>query len=165
MYYSKIIPFDVANGPGFRVSLFVSGCSRHCKGCFNPEAWNFNHGQEFTKETMLEILRLLDDDKIEGLSILGGDPFEPANIQAVADICYLVKLFRPSKSIWIWTGYDFVTDGFMNLPWMKDIDVIVDGPFVEDLKDLSLPYRGSSNQRIIDVKPSLEHRCAVRYPH
>lgn len=163
MHYSKILERDVANGPGFRVSLFVSGCRNRCKGCFNPETWSFTYGQEFTSETMLEIIRLLDNPNVAGLSILGGDPFEPENRKAVEDICYLVKLFRPSTTIWVWTGFDFLEDGLIDLPVMQYIDVLVDGRFEESLKDLRLKWRGSSNQRVIDIPRSLEMRCAIRY--
>lgn len=163
MYYGTIKPLDIANGPGVRVSLFVSGCRNRCKGCFNPETWSFTYGQEFTSETMLELLRLLDNPNVEGLSILGGDPFEPENRSAVDDICFLVKLLKPTKSIWMWTGYYF--EDLKDLPVMKHIDVLIDGPFMQDLKDLRLKYRGSSNQRVIDVAESLKRGCAIRYPH
>lgn len=154
MNYSLIKNHDVANGPGFRVSLFVSGCRRRCKGCFNKEAWDFNYGQEFTSETVLELLRLLDDPNIDGLSILGGDPFEPENRQAVEDICFMVKLLKPDKSIWVWTGFLF--EDLKDSPVMKNIDVLVDGRFEEDKKDLRLKWRGSSNQRVISVADSLK---------
>lgn len=163
MYYGKINPIDIANGPGVRVSLFMSGCRNRCKGCFNPETWSFTYGQEFTSETMLELLRLLDNDNIAGLSILGGDPFEPENRQALDDICFMVKLCKPKKSIWVWTGYDFLEDGLIDLPVMNYIDVLVDGKFEESLKDLRLKWRGSSNQRVIDVQESVKRRCAIQY--
>lgn len=165
MYYSAIKPFDIANGPGVRVSLFVSGCRNRCKGCFNPETWSFTYGQEFTAETGQELLRLLDNPNIFGLSILGGDPFEPENREWIEDICDLVKHNFPDKSIWVWTGYDFLNDGLIDLPVMKYIDVLVDGRFEEDKKDLSLPYSGSWNQRVIDVQESVKRRCAIRWPH
>lgn len=163
MHYSGIKNFDIANGPGVRVSLFMSGCRNRCPGCFNPETWSFTYGQEFTSETMLELLRLLDNDNISGLSILGGDPFEPENRQALDDICFMVKLCKPKKSIWVWTGYDFLEDGLIDLPVMNYIDVLVDGKFEESLKDLRLKWRGSSNQRVIDVAESVKRRCAIRY--
>ena len=163
MYYSKIMNHDIANGPGWRVSLFVSGCRRACKGCFNKEAWDFNHGREFTGETLLELVRLLDNENIAGLSILGGDPFEPENRQAVEDICKLVKFLRPNKTIWVWTGYDFLVDGLIDLPVMKYIDVLVDGRFEEDEKDLTLPYSGSWNQRVIDIQASLKTGTCVAW--
>lgn len=153
MNYSVIKPLDVANGTGVRVSLFVSGCRNRCKGCFNPETWSFTYGQEFTHETLLELERLLKNPNIEGLSILGGDPFEPENREQVDTICKLVWLYHPGKTIWVWTGYLF--EDLKDLETLKYIDVLVDGPFVEELKDLRLKWRGSSNQRVIDVKKSL----------
>lgn len=163
MYYGTIKPLDIANGPGIRVSLFVSGCRNACKGCFNPETWNFKYGQEFTAETFYELKRLLDNPNVAGLSILGGDPFEPENRQTVEEICRLTKLKWPEKDIWVWTGYDFIEDGLIDLGIMKYIDVLVDGRFEEELKDLRLKWRGSSNQRVIDIQESLKRRCAVRY--
>jgi anaerobic ribonucleoside-triphosphate reductase activating protein len=152
MNYAKILPFDVGNGPGFRVSLWVSGCRRHCKGCFNKEAWDFKYGQEFDGETLHELVRMLDNPNIEGLSILGGDPFEEENRRAVYEICKLVKFLRPNKTIWVWTGYSW--EDLKELPVMKYMDVLVDGRFEEDKKDLRLKWRGSSNQRVIDVVAS-----------
>lgn len=154
MNYAKMLPFDVANGPGFRVSLFVSGCRRRCKGCFNKEAWDFKYGQEFDGETLQELVRLLDNPNIDGLSILGGDPFEPENREVVYEICKLVKFLRPNKTIWIWSGY--LWEDLKELPVMKYMDVLVDGRFEEDKKDLRLKWRGSSNQRIINVAESLK---------
>ena len=110
---------------------------------------------------MLELLKMLDDDNIDGLSILGGDPFEPENRQAVDDICFMVKLLKPTKTVWVWTGY--MWEDLRDLPVMQHIDVLVDGPFVEELKDLRLHYRGSSNQRVIDIQESNKHGCAIRY--
>ena len=155
MNYCGINSWDVANGPGIRVSLFVSGCRRGCKGCFNPETWNFNYGQKFTWETLHEIARLLSHPNVSGLSILGGDPFEPENREWVETLCAYVKHNLPDKSIWVWTGY--LWEDVEDLPVMKYIDILVDGRFEEDKKDLRLQWRGSSNQRIIDVKKSLEH--------
>ena len=154
MHYAGLKNFDVTNGPGFRVSLFVSGCRRRCKGCFNSETWSFTYGQEFTYETVAEIDRLLENICIEGLSILGGDPFEPENRDAVERLCEYVKLFHPHKTIWMWTGYLF--EDLKDLPVMQYIDVLVDGPFKQELRDFRLPYSGSSNQRVIDVKASLK---------
>lgn len=164
MHYATIKPLDIANGPGIRVSLFVSGCRNRCKGCFNPETWDFGYGKEFTWETLHGLEKMLNDPNIEGLSILGGDPFEPENRLEVMAICGYLK-YKCGKSIWMWTGYDFLEDGLIDLPIMKYIDVLVDGRFEEDKKDLSLPYSGSWNQRVIDVKKSLEMRCAIRWNH
>lgn len=154
MNYSKIIPLDIANGPGWRVSLFVSGCRRGCKGCFNQEAWDFNYGQEFTWDTLHEIERALKSKYIDGLSILGGDPFEPENQKWVETLCAYIKHNCPEKSVWVWTGYSW--EDVRELPVMKYIDVLVDGKFEESLKDLRLKWRGSSNQRVISVAESLK---------
>lgn len=163
MNYAKIYPFDISNGPGWRVSLFVSGCRQHCPGCFNPETWLFDYGKEFTGETLKELLDLIDNPHIKGLSILGGEPLDPKNIETVTEICHTLKFLRPNKDIWVWTGYDFIEDGLINSPIMRYIDVLVDGRFEEGLKDLRLKYRGSSNQRVIDVSESLKCGCAIRF--
>lgn len=162
MYYSKIVAKDLANGPGWRVTLFISGCRRRCKGCFNPETWSFTYGQEFTWETVHEIERLLNDPNIDGLSILGGDPMEPENRDWVETLCAYVKHNCPGKTIWVWTGYDFLGDELIDTSVMKYIDVLVDGRFEESLKDLRLKWKGSTNQRVIDVPRSIEMRCAIR---
>lgn len=154
MYYSKIFARDMGNGPGWRVSLFVSGCRNRCKGCFNPETWSFTYGQEFTSETLQELVRLVGDPNISGLSILGGDPFEPENRLDVGYICKTMKDEYPDKDIWVWTGYLF--EDLKDLPTMQYIDVLVDGRFEQDLRDLRLNYCGSSNQRVIDVNESLK---------
>ena len=150
---------DVANGTGVRVSLFVSGCRNHCKGCFNKETWDFNYGEEFTSDTVNEILKLLEPAYIKGLSILGGDPFEPENIKTVLDLCRKVKKQYPLKDIWVYTGYFY--EEFNKHPVMNSIDVLVDGQFIEELKDISLRFRGSSNQRIIDVKASISSGSVI----
>lgn len=152
MNYGAIKNLDIANGPGVRVSLFVSGCRNQCKGCFNKDTWDFNYGQEFTNKTWLEIKEMLDNPNVAGLSILGGDPFEPENIGTVEAICQMTRIYYPDKTIWVWTGYKY--EDLSHLSIMKDIDVLVDGRFVERLKDLRLAYRGSSNQRVIDVQVS-----------
>ena len=164
MNYGVIKSLDISNGPGCRVSLFVSGCRNRCKGCFQPETWDFTYGKEFTHDTLLGLMKLLDKPHIRGLSILGGDPFEPENRDTVIAICCWVKQhFGDSKDIWVWTGYDFLNDGLIDLPMMEYIDVLVDGRFVEEERDLSLFYRGSRNQRVIDIHKSLKYRCAIRY--
>ena len=150
MYYGAIKENDIANGPGVRVSLFVSGCRNRCKGCFQPETWNFEYGEVYTRETIHKILSALDQDHISGLSILGGDPMEPENRYCVTYLCYSFKTCYPNKTIWVYTGYLY--EDLKNYGIMDYIDVLVDGPFIEDLKDISLQFRGSSNQRIIDVK-------------
>lgn len=162
MNYGALKFLDIANGPGCRVSLFVSGCRNRCKGCFQPETWSFTYGQEFTSETLQELLRLLSDPHVAGLSILGGDPFEPENRDCVLDICRAVqKEFGQSKTIWVWTGYYW--EDLRDLPVMQYIDVLVDGPFIEEERDLSLFYRGSRNQRVIDIPRTNERGCAIRY--
>lgn len=152
MNYGKINKTDVANGPGVRVSLFVSGCRNRCKGCFNPETWDFNYGEEYTPDTFVEICSALRDNHISGLSILGGDPFEPENRLEVEATCATIKQHYPTKTIWIYTGYLY--EDLKDLPVMEYIDVLVDGPFIESQKDLTLKFRGSKNQRIIDVQAS-----------
>lgn len=159
MNYGAIKNLDIANGPGIRVSLFVSGCRNQCKGCFNKETWDFNYGQKFTNETWLEIKEMLDNPNVAGLSILGGDPFEPENIGTVEAICQMTRIYYPDKTIWVWTGYRY--EDLAHLSIMKNIDVLVDGRFVECLKDLRLAYRGSSNQRVIDVQVSQRARTTV----
>ena len=161
MYYSKIIPMDIANGRGWRVSLFVSGCRRCCKGCFNQEAWDFNYGEKFSWETVHELERLVMNPNVSGLSILGGYPFEQENREWVEALCAYIKCNCPGKDIWVWTGYEF--EDLRDLPVMRYIDVLVDGPFIEELRDLRLKYRGSSNQRVIDVNESLKFDEVILY--
>lgn len=157
MNYGRIKKTDIANGPGVRVSLFVSGCRNRCKGCFQPETWDFNYGQEYDGvNTANEIIEALSPEYISGLSILGGDPIERENVSEVVTLCHLVKLLYPDKSIWLWTGYYYEELLLREPKILEYVDVIVDGPFKENLKDISLVWRGSSNQRIINVKESLE---------
>lgn len=166
MNYAKIKKCDVANGPGVRVSLFVSGCNHHCKNCFNPEAWDFNYGKNFTDEQTNEIIEDLKPSYITGLSLLGGEPFEKTNQEGLVPLIKKVKQTYPDKKIWCYTGFTFDKQilgqmiGEENRETTKEmlnnIDYIVDGKFVEELKNPSLQFRGSSNQRIIDVKKSLE---------
>ena len=155
MNYSAIKIFDIADGPGVRVSLFVSGCRNHCKGCFQPETWDFNYGKPYTAETEREIMNLLKPYYIDGLTVLGGDPMEPENIETVTALCRKVKETYPDKTIWVYTGYHW--EDVSGREIVQYIDYLVDGPFVEDLKDISLRFRGSSNQRIIDVSDALAH--------
>lgn len=154
MNYAKIKPVDVANGEGVRVSVFFSGCPHHCKGCFNAELWDYNAGQEFNYETIDKILELCSKDYITGLSLLGGEPLDPKNLTMVSVLCGEFKQRFPKKTIWCYTGYEWET--IKQLYILKFIDVLVDGRFVEALKDPRLRFRGSSNQRIIDVKKSRE---------
>ena len=164
MNYCEIKKCDIANGEGVRVSLFVSGCTHRCKGCFNADAWDFNYGKPYTQEIENYILSLLKNPYINGFSLLGGEPFEPQNQRVLLPLLKKIKTVLPEKDIWCYTGYLFdkellkdsrarceVTDEMLSL-----IDILVDGKFIEGLKDISLAYKGSSNQRIIDVKKTLE---------
>ena len=163
MRYANIKNLDISNGPGIRVSLFVSGCRRHCKGCFNEVAQSFEYGTRFGSETLVELLRLLSNPHIKGLSVLGGEPLEPENRDTVLDICKAVRVaFGAKKTIWMWTGYSW--EDVRDLPVMEYLDVLVDGPFVEEQKNLCLPYCGSENQRVIDVKMSLRGTELVTVP-
>ena len=167
MNYATIKKFDIANGPGVRVSLFVSGCRHKCKNCFNSEAWDFNYGMPFTKEVEKEIIEALKPAHIEGLSLLGGEPFEPENRKDLTMLCKEFKKAYPEKTIWCYTGFVFddellegkAGDKGEILEMLSYIDVLVDGRFVEDLKSAALLFRGSSNQRIIDVKKSLAEKA------
>lgn len=169
MNYGEIKKYDIANGEGVRVSLFVSGCTHHCKGCFNYETWDFTYGKPFTKATENEILTALDHSYISGLSLLGGEPFEPQNQKALLPFLQEVRARFPEKNIWCYTGYtldeDLLQDSKARCEYTDDmlklIDVIVDGEFKEDLKDISLAFRGSANQRIIDVKATLSQGKVV----
>lgn len=163
MNYATIKNCDIANGPGVRVSLFVSGCTHRCKGCFNEVAWDFNYGQPFTQDTIDDILKMLAPEYVKGITLLGGEPFEPQNQPTILELLRQIKMKYPTKSVWAFSGYLFDRDivtGRLG-PWeitkeyLSYVDVLVDGPFVESLKDLNLRFRGSSNQRIIDVPASL----------
>ncbi len=162
MNYANIKKYDVANGVGVRVSLFVSGCTHHCKGCFNAEAWDFCYGQPYTQETEEEILTALSHGYIAGLSLLGGEPFEPQNQRALLPLLRKFRERYPQKSVWCYSGYTLETDLLTGRAhceatdeMLSYIDVLVDGEFVEEKKDLKLRFRGSSNQRIIDLKRTL----------
>lgn len=166
MHYADIKKVDVANGPGVRVSLFVSGCTHHCEECFNPETWDFDYGAPFGETEIEKILTLLSPDHIRGLSLLGGEPFEPENQPAVLELVHRVRKELPQKTIWCYSGYLYeelaagkIGDHSREL--LEGLDVLVDGPFVLAKKDLGLRFRGSSNQRIIDVPASLEAGAAV----
>lgn len=159
--YADIKKVDVANGPGVRVSLFVSGCTHHCEECFNPETWDFDYGAPFGETEIEKILTLLSPDHIRGLSLLGGEPFEPANQGPVLELVRRVRKELPQKTIWCYSGYLFQElaagkVGEHSRALLEELDVLVDGPFVLAKKDLGLRFRGSSNQRIIDVPASLE---------
>ena len=164
MFYGELKKVDIANGTGVRVSLFVSGCTHRCKGCFNPETWSFTFGKEYTKETENEIIEALRPSYIEGLSLLGGEPFEPENQKALVELLKRVRQELPNKNVWCYSGYTLeeltgkkpsraFTD--TTLEMLSMIDTLVDGEFVEELKDISLQFRGSSNQRIIKITPDI----------
>ena len=172
MYYGEIKFCDIANGPGVRTSLFVSGCTHHCQNCFNEMTWDFHYGQPYTQETEDRIVESLMPPYIKGLTILGGEPMEHVNQQGILPLILRVREQLPNKTIWVYTGYTYETDLLdrMSKEWdetmkiLKNIDVLVDGEFVQDLKNLSLRFRGSSNQRIIDVQKSLETGTTVLSP-
>lgn len=162
MHYGAIKKTDIANGEGVRVSLFVSGCTNHCKNCFQPQTWDFEYGQPFTEETEQYLLELLSPSYINGLTLLGGEPFEPENQRVLVPFLRRVRAAYPEKNIWSFSGFTYeelttdgahprceVTDEFLSL-----LDVLVDGRFVEELKDISLRFRGSRNQRLIDLNAS-----------
>ena len=169
MNYATIKKFDIANGPGVRVSLFVSGCRHKCKNCLNSDAWDFSYGNEFTEDTLNELLDAVSKDYIEGFSLLGGEPFEPENQQGVLIILKEIKQKFPQKTVWCYTGFlydsQLLAGKVGDLETVKEIlsfiDVLVDGKFVEELKSLDLLFRGSSNQRIIDVKKSMENNETI----
>lgn len=164
MNYATIKNCDIANGPGVRVSLFVSGCTHRCPGCFNEIAWDFNYGEPFTQETIDYILKMMEPAHIKGLTLLGGEPFEPENQPAILELLRQLKEKYPSKSVWAFSGYLYDKDILAGKlgPWeitreyLSYLDVLVDGPFVQAKKDLSLRFRGSSNQRLINVPESLK---------
>ncbi len=169
MNYATIKYYDIANGPGVRVSLYVSGCRNHCKNCFNPETWDFKYGEPFTAEVEEKIIQGLKPTYIKGFTLLGGDPFEPENQKVLAPFLERLRAAYPEKSFWAFTGYDFEKDlltgklGDLNtvMRMLDCLDVLVDGRFVEELKDLNLLFRGSANQRIILVKQSLKEDNVV----
>ena len=163
MNYATIKNCDIANGPGVRVSLFVSGCSHRCPGCFNREAWDYDFGKPFTQETVDQILAMLAPAYVKGLTLLGGEPFDPRNQAAVVELLRQVKAKYPEKSIWAFSGYLFdrdilsgkLGDWEITKEYLSYLDVLVDGPFIEAKKNLSLRFRGSENQRLIHVPASL----------
>ena len=171
MNYATIKFNDIANGLGVRTSLFVSGCTHRCKNCFNSEAWDFNYGKPFTKEVEDEIIASLKNSFVDGLSLLGGEPFEPQNQKALLPFLERVKKEVPSKNIWCYTGYLFDSELLKNSrakteytnKMLELIDVLVDGKFIEELKDITLLFKGSSNQRVIDVKESLQKNKVILY--
>ena len=169
MYYGNIKYNDISNGPGIRTSLYVSGCRNNCEMCFNKETWDFKYGKPFTEETVKDILDSLSFSHISGLTLLGGEPMEEENQEEVLKLCRLVKKTYPNLSIWCFTGYTFEKDlkvrGSKYTKYTEELinclDVLVDGRFINSKKDIRLQFRGSSNQRIIDVKESLKQNCVV----
>ena len=169
MNYATIKPRDIANGPGVRVSLFVSGCTHRCPGCFNQEAWDFSFGEPFTQEVIDRILLDLSPSFVRGLTLLGGEPFDPRNQPAILELLRQVKAKFPEKSIWAFSGYLFdkdilpgkLGDPAVTAEYLSYLDVLVDGPFIESQKNLTLRFRGSENQRLIDVPKSLEAGTVV----
>ena len=169
MNYATIKNCDIANGPGVRVSLFVSGCTHRCPGCFNEEAWDFDFGKPFTQQTIDEIIQMLTPPYVRGLTLLGGEPFDPRNQRAIVELLRQVKQKLPGKSIWAFSGYLFdrdilsgrLGDWEITKEYLSYLDVLVDGPFVLSKKNLSLRFRGSENQRLIDVPASLSSGTVV----
>lgn len=173
MHYSTIKDCDIANGIGVRITLFVSGCTNHCKNCFQPQTWDFNYGEPFTEETEEKLLEMLKPDYINGLTLLGGEPMEPQNQRALVPFLKKVREAYPNKNIWCFTGFTYevlktdgshprceVTDEMLSL-----IDVLVDGRYVDELKDLTLQFRGSSNQRLIDMVKTRENGEVTLLPN
>lgn len=173
MHYSTIKDCDIANGIGVRITLFVSGCTNHCKNCFQPQTWDFDFGEEFTKQTEDKIIAMLSPDYISGLTLLGGEPMEPQNQRALVPFLKRVRETYPQKNIWCFTGFTYeilktdgshprceATDEMLSL-----IDVLVDGRYVDELKDLSLQFRGSSNQRLIDMNKTRENNTVTLLPN
>ncbi len=171
MHYGNIKNYDIADGEGVRVTLFCSGCTNRCEGCFQPETWDFCYGKEYTKETEDQLIQMLTNPNIQGLTLLGGDPFEPSNQRTLITLLRRVKQELPAKDVWAYTGFVYeqdllegqrkhteVTDEMLSY-----IDVLVDGPFVIDEKDISLYFRGSTNQRVIDMPKTLKSGSVVIY--
>lgn len=171
MHYGNIKNYDIADGEGVRVTLFCSGCTNRCEGCFQPETWDFCYGKEYTKETEDQLIQMLTNPNIQGLTLLGGDPFEPSNQRTLITLLRRVKQELPLKDVWAYTGFVYeqdllegqrkhteVTDEMLSY-----IDVLVDGPFVIDEKDISLYFRGSTNQRVIDMPKTLKSGNVVIY--
>ena len=155
MRFSKIRKMDIADGPGVRVSIFMQGCEFNCKKCFNPETHDFNGGKEFTQETINKVIDLCNNENVKGLSILGGEPLHPKNIEGTTKLAKEFKEKLPNKNIWMWSGFSFDKE-LKNKEILNYVDVLVDGPFIENLSNPMLKWKGSSNQRVIDVQKSLK---------
>ncbi len=157
MKYNIVRKMDISNGPGVRVSVFMQGCEFHCKNCFNPETWSFEGGKDFTQGTIDEVLDLCNQDYIKGLSILGGEPMHPKNIEGTTKLAKAFKEKYPNKNIWVWSGFKFDED-LKDKEVMKYVDVLVDGRYVDEMHNPNLKWRGSTNQRVIDVQKSLKDK-------
>ena len=155
MRYNLIRKMDISNGPGVRVAIFMQGCEFHCKNCFNPETWDFNGGKQFSDATIEEVLELCSKDYIKGLSILGGEPMHPNNIEATTALAKAFKEKYPEKNLWVWSGFLFDKD-LKDKEVLRYVDVLVDGTYKDELHNPTLKWRGSSNQRVIDVQKSLK---------
>ena len=162
MRYNSIRKMDISNGPGIRVSIFMQGCAFHCKNCFNQETWDFELGEEFTDDTIEHIIELSNKDYIKGLSILGGEPLHPKNIKGTTKLAKVFKEKYKDKSIWIWSGFLFDKD-LIGKEVLNYVDVLVDGRYVDELHDPTLKWRGSSNQRVIDVQESIAKNKIILY--
>ena len=160
MRYNKIRKMDISNGKGVRVSLFVQGCTFNCKNCFNPETHDFNGGKEFTDETITHILDLCQNENVEGLSLLGGEPMHPTNLEGVTKLARVFKERFPNKNLWAWTGFTY-ENYLKGKEIVKYLDVLVDAQYVDELHDFTLKWRGSSNQRVIDIPKSLQEGKVV----
>ena len=156
MRYNLIRKMDISNGPGVRVSIFMQGCSFRCKNCFNKETWDFEGGKEFNNDTIEEVLNLCDQSHVKGLSILGGEPMHPNNIEGTTKLAKAFKEKYPNKNLWVWSGFKFDED-LKDKEALNYIDVLVDGTYNDDLHDPTLKWRGSSNQRVIDVQKSIQN--------
>lgn len=150
MNYLNILDCDIADGEGIRVTLFVSGCPHHCPGCHNPESWDPSNGKPFTEETKEKLFNLIDKPYVDGLTLSGGDPLAPCNITEISKLCYEFKHRFPNKTIWLYTGYTF--DYIRALDFLSCVDVVVDGPFIKEQRDITLAFRGSKNQNIVRLK-------------
>lgn len=162
MRYNRIRKMDISNGPGIRVSIFMQGCSFHCENCFNKETWDFDKGEEFTNDTIEKVLTLCESEHIVGLSILGGEPMHPNNIEGTTLLAKRFKEKYPKKTLWVWSGFLF-DKHLKGKEVLNYIDVLVDGQYVDSLHDFELEWRGSSNQRVIDVKASLKKDKVILY--
>ncbi len=162
MRYNKIRKMDISNGPGVRVSIFMQGCTFNCKNCFNSETHDFNGGKEFTDDTINRVLELCDNETIRGLSILGGEPMHPKNIEGTTKLAKAFKKKYPNKDLWIWSGFLF-DKNLKDKEVVKYVDVLVDGQYIDELHNPTLKWKGSSNQRVIDVQKSLKSNNVVLF--